>query len=75
MKKFPWRAIMIGSTFFVLLVGARCVATVFMERYWGRLNWLPVVLRDPWLYVGLAAVVLVYVSSIATLIQNRKKKS
>ena len=74
MKKFPWRAIMIGSTVFVVLVVARCVATVFMERYWGRLNWLPVVLRDPWLYVGLAAVVLVYVSSIATLIQNRKKK-
>jgi hypothetical protein len=66
--------IMFVSTVMTVLVLARCIATVFIERYYGRTEWFPVILNDPWFYVGIAAVVLVYITAIATLILARKRK-
>ena len=68
------KKLMIGSTVMTVLVLARCIATALMERYYGRPDWLPVVLADPWFYVGAAALVLVYITALATLIQGRKRK-
>ena len=69
-----WRAMMIGSTVMTVLVLTRCIATACMELYYGRTDWLSVILQDPWFYVGIAAVVLVYISAIVGLIQRRKGK-
>ena len=69
------KKLMIGSTVMTVLVLARCIATVFIERYYGRTEWLHVILADPWFYVGIAAVVLVYITAIATLILARKRKT
>ena len=66
--------IMFVSTVMTVLVLGRCIATVFIERYYGRTEWFPVILNDPWFYVGIAAVVLVYITAIATLILARKRK-
>ena len=68
------KKLMIGSTVMTVLVLARCIATVFMERYYGRTEWIPVVLDDPWFYVGIAAMILVCITAIAILIRGRKKK-
>ncbi len=75
MKKSPWKIILIGSTVMTVLVLARCIATACMELYYGRPDWVPVILQDPWFYVGIAAVFLVYLSAIASFIQNRKKRA
>ena len=69
------KKLMIGSTVMLVLVLARCIATVFMERYYGRTEWIPVILDDPWFYVGIAAMILIYITAIITLIQGRKKKA
>jgi hypothetical protein len=68
------KKLMIGSTVMTVLVLARCIATVFIERYYGRTEWFPVILNDPWFYVGIAAIILVYITAIATLILTRKRK-
>ena len=69
------KKLMIGSTVMTVLVLARCIATAFIERYYGRTEWLPVVLADPWFYVGIAAAVLALITAIATFIQERKRKN
>ena len=73
MKKIPWNAMMIASAVMALLVAARCIATACMERYYGRSDWVSVILQDPWFYVGIAAAVLVCISAIACLIRQRKE--
>ena len=73
MKKIPWNVIMIGSTVMMVLVVARCIATACMELYYGRTDWVSVILRDPWFYVGVAASILVCISAIACLIRMRKE--
>lgn len=75
MKKSPWKTILIGSTVMTVLVLARCIATACMELYYGRTDWINKILQDPWLYVGAAAVLLVYISALASLIQNHKKRA
>jgi hypothetical protein len=66
------KKLMIGSTVMTVLVLARCIATIFLERYYGRTDWQAAVLADPWFYVGIVAVVLVYATALITLIRNRK---
>ena len=72
MKKIPWKGIFIGSMVLVVLVLARCIATVARELYYGREAWLNVVLQDKWFYVGIAAVAVVYISAIVCLVCGRK---
>lgn len=72
MKKIPFKAIMICSTVMMVLVVVRCIATACMELYYGRTDWVSVILRDPWFYVGIAAAVLVCISAIGCLIHQRK---
>ena len=74
MKKIPWKTMMIGSTVMTVLVAARCIATACMELYYGRADWVSVILRDPWFYVGVAAAALVCTSAIACLVEQRNKK-
>lgn len=73
MKKIPWNVIMIASTVMTLLVAARCIATACMELYYGRRNWVSVILQDPWFYVGIVTAALVCISAIACLIRQRKE--
>ena len=72
MKKFPWKTLMLGSAVMMLLVLARCIATVARELYYGRQAWMNVVLQDRWFYVGVAAVVVFYISAIVCIVRNRK---
>lgn len=74
MKKIPFQTIMICGAVLTLLVAARCITTACMELYYGRPDWVSVILADPWFYVGVAAAALVGISAIATLIQSRKRK-
>jgi uncharacterized membrane protein len=71
-KKIPWKGIFWGSLVMFLLVLARCIATVARELYYGRQAWLNVVLQDRWLYVGIAAVVVFYISAIVCIVRGRK---
>lgn len=73
MKKIPWNVMMIAGAVMALLVAARCIATVCMERYYGRTNWVAVILADPWFYVGVAAAAVVCICAIACLVEQRKK--
>ena len=74
MKKFPWKARMIGSTVMMVLVVARCVATACMERYYGRTDWVPVILADPWFYVGISAAAVVCICAIVCLLTQGKHR-
>ena len=74
MKKIPWNAIMIGSTVMMVLVVARCIATACMELYYGRTDWVSVILQDPWFYVGIAASILVCICAIACLLEQGKHR-
>ena len=68
------KKLMIGSTVMTVLVLARCIATVFIERYYGRTEWLPAVLADPWFYVGVTAAAVVLISAMVILIQTHKRE-
>lgn len=72
MKKTPWKGIFLGSMVLVLLVLARCIATVARELYYGRDQWMDLILQDTWFYVGIAAVVVLYISAIVCIIRTRK---
>ena len=74
MKKIPWKAVMIGSAVMTVLVAARCVATVLMERYYGRTAWVSVILQDPWFYVGIAAAAVVCISAIVCLLERGNRR-
>jgi uncharacterized membrane protein len=56
----------------VLLVLARCIATVARELYYGRDQWMDLILQDTWFYVGIAAVVVLYISAIVCIVRTRK---
>jgi uncharacterized membrane protein len=71
-KKTPWKGIFIGSMVLVLLVLARCIATVARELYYGRDQWMDLILQDTWFYVGIAAVVVLYISAIVCIVRTRK---
>ena len=71
MKKIPWKSICIGSIVMSVLVLARCVATIARELYYGRDQWMNLILRDPWTYVGMAAVAIVYISAIVCLVESK----
>ena len=72
MKKTPWKGIFIGSMVMTVLVLARCIATVARELYYGRDQWMDLILRDAWFYVGIAAVVVLYISAIVCIVRSRK---
>lgn len=72
MKKTPWKGIFLGSMVLVLLVLARCIATVARELYYGRDQWMDLILQDTWFYVGIAAVVVLYISAIVCIVRTRK---
>ena len=72
MKRKTWKTICILSLVMTFLVLARCVATAVRELYYGRSQWLDVILQDPWLYVGGGALFLVYISAIAYLASYKK---
>ena len=72
MKKTPWKGIFLGSLVLVLLVLARCIATVARELYYGRDQWMDLILQDTWFYVGIAAVVVLYISAIVCIVRTRK---
>jgi uncharacterized membrane protein len=71
-KKTPWKGIFLGSMVLVLLVLARCIATVARELYYGRDQWMDLILQDTWFYVGIAAVVVLYISAIVCIVRTRK---
>jgi uncharacterized membrane protein len=71
-KKTPWKGIFLGSMVLVLLVLARCIATVARELYYGRDQWMDRILQDAWFYVGIAAVVVLYISAIVCIVRTRK---
>jgi uncharacterized membrane protein len=71
-KKTPWKGIFLGSMVLVLLVLARCIATVARELYYGRDQWMDLILQDTWFYVGIAAVVVLYISAIVYIVRTRK---
>ena len=72
MKKIPWKGLFFASMVMTVLVLARCIATVVRELYYGREAWLNVVLQDNWLYVGIGAVVVLYISAIVCIVRSRK---
>ena len=72
MKKAPWKGIFIGSMVMTVLVLARCIATVARELYYGRDQWMDLILQDAWFYVGIAAVVVLYISAIVCIVRSRK---
>ena len=74
MKKFPWKALMIGSTVMMVLVVARCIATACMERYYGRTNWVPVIMADPWFYVGITAAAVVCICAVVCLLEQGRHR-
>lgn len=74
MKKIPWKGICIGGIVMSVLVLARCVATIVRELYYGRDQWLNLILQDPWTYVGMAAVVVVYISAIVCLVESKASR-
>ncbi len=74
MKRIPWKGIFIGSLILFVLVLARCIATVLREQYYGRTQFMDVILQDPWFYVGIAAVAVVFISAIVCLIENGNMK-
>ena len=72
MKKIPFKGMMVGGIVMTVLVLARCVATICMERYYGRTEWMNVILQDFWFYVGIAAVVVFCISAIVCIVRGRK---
>lgn len=74
MKKFPWKALMIGSTVMMALVVARCIATACMEMYYGRTDWVPVIMADPWFYVGIAAAAVVCICAVVCLLEQGRHR-
>ena len=72
MKRKTWKTICILSLVMTVLVLARCVATAVRELYYGRTEWMDVIVQDPWLYVGGAALFVVYISAIVYLASYKK---
>ena len=72
MKKIPWKGLFFASMVMTVLVLARCIATVARELYYGRDQWMDLILQDTWFYVGIAAVVVLYISAIVCIVRSRK---
>ncbi len=72
MKKIPWKSIFIGAVVLVVLVIARCIATVCMTEYYGGTNGMEIVWSDPWTYIGMAAVAVAIVSAVMSCKDGKK---
>ena len=73
MKKTHWKGICIGSILMTVLVLARCVATAVREMYYGRDQWMHLILQDFWFYVGAAAAVVGIISAVMWIVMRRKR--
>lgn len=72
MKQKHWKGICIGSVILTVLVIARCVATALITRYYGRSDWMAVILQDFWFYAGVVAAVVSVVAAAAWIVLRRK---
>lgn len=61
MKKLPWKAIGIGCLILVALVIVRVAVSLGRARYWSQ-NLLSAVQRDPWVYIGFAALAIAIIA-------------
>ncbi len=61
MKKLPWQKIGIGCLILVALVIVRVAVSLGRARYWSQ-NLLQVVQKDPWVYVGFAALAIAIIA-------------
>ncbi len=61
MKKLPWKTIGIACLVLAGLVLVRVAVSLGRARYWGQ-NLLSVVQKDPWVYVGFAALAVAIIA-------------
>ncbi len=61
MKKLPWEKIGIGCLILTALVILRAAVSIGRARYWHQ-NWLAAVQKDPWIYVGFAALAVAIIA-------------
>ncbi len=61
MKKLPWKNIAIGCLVIVALVVVRAAVSAGRAMYWHN-NVLSVIQKDPWVYVGFAALAVAIIA-------------
>ncbi len=61
MKKLPWKTIGIACLVLVGLVLVRVAVSLGRARYWSQ-NLLSAVQKDPWVYVGFAALAVAIIA-------------
>ena len=72
MKKNHWKGLCIGAMILTVLVLARCVATAVREVYYGRDQWMKLILQDFWFYAGAAAAAVCIISAVMWIVTHRK---
>ena len=72
MKEKQWKGICLTTLILTVLVLARCVATFFREKYYGRSQWMHLILQDFWFYAGAAAAVVCIISAVMWILMHRK---
>ena len=73
MHKIPWKGIAISCGTLAILVLIRCVVTAKHFIYYGGIYWQKEVMKDPWLYIGMAAAAVCVVALLVLAEQCGKK--
>ncbi len=73
--RFPWKGTGISCAVVTLLVILRCLTTIGRHLYYGGTNWSPLVLGDPWFYVGMACAALgIACFTILIILENKNSR-
>ena len=73
MKKLPYPGICIGCAILAALVAGRCGTTVWRVLYDHTGSVKSAILRDPWLYVGIAAAAIALICGAFWRWEKRRK--